>query len=78
MCGYIYEPEKGDKDGGIKAGTSFGDLPEDWTCPVCRVEKSLFAEIDDENFAPQNETRIEETVNDDNYDNNSDCGTCEL
>ena len=62
VCDYIYEPEKGDKEGGIKPGTPFDELPEDWTCPVCRVEKSSFVEIDD-NIAPQNETRIEETVN---------------
>ena len=27
VCGYIYDPEEGDPDGGIDPGTSFDDLP---------------------------------------------------
>ena len=42
VCGYIYDPEKGDLDGGIKPGTSFEDIPDDWVCPVCGAQKSLF------------------------------------
>lgn len=42
VCGYIYDPEKGDPDSGIKPGTPFEKLPDDWTCPVCGAEKSLF------------------------------------
>jgi flavin reductase (DIM6/NTAB) family NADH-FMN oxidoreductase RutF/rubredoxin len=42
VCGYIYDPEKGDPDSGIKAGTTFEDLPADWTCPVCGADKSQF------------------------------------
>lgn len=42
VCGYVYEPDKGDQDGGIPAGTTFEDLPEDWTCPVCGAAKSEF------------------------------------
>ena len=30
VCGYIYDPEIGDPDNGIAAGTPFEDLPEDW------------------------------------------------
>ncbi|MCI5839799.1 MAG: rubredoxin [Peptoniphilaceae bacterium] len=41
-CGYIYDPEEGDVDNGINAGTSFEDLPEDWVCPVCGVDKDMF------------------------------------
>ena len=44
-CGYIYDPEKGDDDGGIAAGTSFDDLPDDWQCPVCGVGKDMFEQI---------------------------------
>ena len=43
-CGYIYDPEKGDPDNGIDAGTEFKDLPEDWVCPVCGVGKDMFEE----------------------------------
>jgi flavin reductase (DIM6/NTAB) family NADH-FMN oxidoreductase RutF/rubredoxin len=42
VCGYIYDPEKGDPDSGIKPGTKFGDLPEDWVCPVCNAPKDAF------------------------------------
>jgi len=41
-CGYIYDPVEGDPDGGIAAGTSFEDLPEDWVCPLCGVGKDMF------------------------------------
>lgn len=42
VCGYIYDPEKGDSDGGIKPGTSFEDLLKEWVCPVCGVGKDQF------------------------------------
>jgi rubredoxin len=46
VCGYIYEPEKGDAVGGIAAGTPFEELPDDWVCPVCGADKSKFAKED--------------------------------
>lgn len=45
VCGYIYDPELGDPDGGIAAGTDFKDIPNDWICPVCGVDKSQFEEV---------------------------------
>lgn len=42
VCGYIYEPEKGDPDSGIPAQTPFSQLPDDWTCPVCGASKDMF------------------------------------
>ncbi|MCU0848138.1 MAG: rubredoxin [Spirochaetes bacterium] len=42
VCGYIYDPETGDPDNGIKPGTPFEKLPEDWVCPVCGVAKDSF------------------------------------
>jgi len=42
VCGYVFDPEKGDPDGGVKAGTSFENLPEDWVCPICGASKDLF------------------------------------
>lgn len=47
-CGWIYDPEIGDEDGGIAPGTPFEDIPEDWVCPVCGAEKSDFAPYNDE------------------------------
>ena len=43
FCGYEYDPEIGDPDSGIAAGTAFEDIPEDWVCPVCGVGKDSFA-----------------------------------
>jgi len=42
VCGYIYDPEKGDPDNGIKPGTPFEKIPEEWVCPVCGAEKEAF------------------------------------
>lgn len=46
VCGYIYDPAVGDPDNGIDAGTAFEDLPDDWTCPDCGVEKDMFEPLD--------------------------------
>jgi flavin reductase (DIM6/NTAB) family NADH-FMN oxidoreductase RutF/rubredoxin len=42
VCGYIYDPKAGDPDSGVKPGTAFADLPDDWVCPVCGVGKDQF------------------------------------
>lgn len=44
VCGYVYDPANGDDAHGIAAGTSWEDLPDDWTCPLCGVGKDNFAE----------------------------------
>ncbi len=44
-CGYIYDPEIGDETQGIPAGTSFDNLPDNWTCPICYVGKEQFDEM---------------------------------
>ncbi len=44
VCGYIYDPNEGDTDNGIAAGTAFKDLPDDWVCPLCGVGKDSFEE----------------------------------
>ena len=44
ICGYEYNPEEGDPDSGIPAGTEFSDLPADWTCPDCGAPVSSFEE----------------------------------
>jgi len=45
VCGYIYDPEMGDPDGGIPPGTPFEKLPEDWVCPVCGASKDEFQKL---------------------------------
>lgn len=42
VCGYVYDPDKGDPDNGIEPGTSFEKLPDDWVCPVCGAGKDQF------------------------------------
>jgi len=42
VCGYVYDPEKGDPNNGIAPGTKFEDLPDDWVCPVCGARKEDF------------------------------------
>ena len=44
LCGYEYKPQVGDPDNGIEANTDFEDLPEDFECPLCGVDKSNFSE----------------------------------
>jgi len=38
-CGYVYDE--------AAEGTKFEDLPDDWVCPVCGVDKSFFSKISD-------------------------------
>jgi rubredoxin len=45
VCGYIYDPEKGDPDGNIPPNTPFSKLPESWVCPVCGAPKDMFEKI---------------------------------
>ena len=44
-CDYVYDPEHGDPDKGVAPGTSFDDLPDDWTCPVCGATKAVMEKI---------------------------------
>lgn len=46
VCEYVYDPQKGDPDSGIKPGTSFEKLPDDWVCPVCGAGKGEFEKED--------------------------------
>ena len=45
ICGHIYDPEVGDPDNGIPAGTAFEDLPAEWACPMCGASKEDFEQI---------------------------------
>jgi rubredoxin len=42
VCGYVYDPEVGDPDNGVEAGTPFEKVPDDWVCPVCGAAKDQF------------------------------------
>lgn len=41
-CKYIYNPKFGNEKAGIKPGTPFEELPENWVCPVCGEGKDMF------------------------------------
>jgi rubredoxin len=45
VCSYIYDPAKGDPDGGIPPGTPFERIPDDWVCPICNVPKKMFKPV---------------------------------
>ena len=47
VCGYVYDPEKGDPEHDVAAGTSFEKLPDDWVCPVCGAAKTEFTLVED-------------------------------
>lgn len=48
ICGYVYDEELGDPENGIEPGTEFDELPEDFECPLCGVDKDNFSELDEE------------------------------
>ena len=47
VCGYVYDPQKGDPDNGVQPGTPFQDIPDDWVCPECGVGKSEFEQVEE-------------------------------
>lgn len=44
ICGFIYDEAKGIPESGITPGVKWGDLPEDWKCPLCGASKADFKE----------------------------------
>jgi rubredoxin len=46
VCGFIYSEAEGLPDEGIVAGTSWDDIPDDWACPDCGVEKADFEMVE--------------------------------
>lgn len=46
VCGYIYDPEKGEPRSKIGPGTSFDELPPGWRCPICEAGKFLFKPVE--------------------------------
>lgn len=45
VCGYIYNPEKGESRTNSEPGTKFDSLPSNWTCPKCGAGKRRFKPI---------------------------------
>jgi len=44
VCGYVYDPEKGDPDNDVPAGTTFDAISDEWVCPACGAGKDSFSE----------------------------------
>jgi rubredoxin-NAD+ reductase len=43
ICGWVYDEEIGVPEKGIAPGTKFEDLPDDFECVLCGVDKSNFS-----------------------------------
>ncbi len=41
-CGFIYDEARGIPEEGLQAGTRWGDIPPNWTCPECGARKEDF------------------------------------
>ncbi len=50
VCGFVYNPDIGDPSHDVKPGTSFDEIPEKWSCPVCGAPKRLFAKKDNRQY----------------------------
>jgi rubredoxin len=48
ICSYIYDSSNGDPENGIETGIDLKDLPSDWVCPVCGIEKDYFYSLENE------------------------------
>jgi rubredoxin len=44
ICGYEYDEAVGEESQNVAAGTKWADVPEDFACPYCGVDKSNFEE----------------------------------
>ena len=45
ICDWEYDEEKGYPKGGIAPGTKWEDIPEDFECPMCQVDKAHFSAL---------------------------------
>jgi rubredoxin len=55
MCEYIYDEARGEPNHGIKPGTKFDDLPDDYRCPVCALDPKIsrfFGNVRKQGFSP--------------------------
>ena len=46
VCGFVYDEKVGMPEEGIKPGTAWVDIPNDWACPDCGVAKAYFEMIE--------------------------------
>ena len=43
---FIYSLSSKFEENGIAPGTPFEELPEDWVCPVCGLDKDAFTPVE--------------------------------
>lgn len=46
VCGFVYNEEVGLPEEGIKPGTRWNDIPNDWVCPECGADKEDFEMVE--------------------------------
>jgi len=46
VCGFVYDEAAGLPDEGIRPGTRWEDVPDDWECPECGVSKADFEMVE--------------------------------
>jgi len=55
VCSYVYDEKRGEPHRGIKPGTKFEDLPDDYVCPVCAQDPKIsvqFGKVRKQGFEP--------------------------
>ena len=45
VCGFEYDEEVGYPEAGIAPGTKWEDVPEDFECPLCGVERNCLKRL---------------------------------
>ena len=41
-CGWLYDEEQGCPEEGLRPGTKWEDIPDNWRCPECGISKPDF------------------------------------
>ena len=41
-CGYIYDPDRGDRRAKVPKGIRFDNLPDEWRCANCGATRKAF------------------------------------
>lgn len=62
VCGWIYDEEAGYPEGGIAPNTKWEDLPEDFKCPLCGIDKENFSQEEQYMTAQNNRSSSRRTV----------------
>lgn len=55
ICNYVYDEKRGEPHRGIKPGTKFEDLPDDYCCPVCALDAKIrngYGKVLKQGFSP--------------------------